>query len=392
MVREGYDLASDLLESLPNDGDGGSSNQRPILLSAAKPPTGTVELASSTINTELSQAVLSQMTNSMSAHNFWQLQSPYITSGSKLLAARNPMLSTAQVSTLICSKPQLDMAAQVSSPLIQRHTQPQFQVQQRQRHRHHMQSHPMVGQLGLIAGSPVTLQLGGAHGANFNFESLENSTGQMPSTPNISGGRMHCTDNAGQTNTLSCNKWVGNDSKQPLGLNPDITDTFLSEMWAAEGHGRARALASGVPIRWNAAGAVPVDSPNIPELSHMLSNKHWQQLGIHEQNMQNPQIWMLQQQHELQSPIQHPEVTSSPNLAGSPSSQVAIPGPIRRNAAGSVLMDSRNIPESSYILNKKQQQQLGVHEQNMQESTGADAAMAARVAITDPASRSDRLI
>lgn len=70
MVREGYDLASDLLESLPNDGDGGSSNQPPILLSAAKPPTGTFELASLTTNSELSQAVLSQMTNSMSAHNF----------------------------------------------------------------------------------------------------------------------------------------------------------------------------------------------------------------------------------------------------------------------------------------------------------------------------------
>lgn len=276
------------------------------------------------------------------------------------------MLSTAQVSTLICSKPQLDIAVQVSSPPIQRHTQPQFQVQQRQRQRYHMQTHPIVGQLGLIAGSPVTLQLGGAHGGNFSFESLENSTGYMPSTPNILGGRMHCTDNAGQTNNLSGNKWVGNDSKQLLGLNPDNTDTFFSETWAGEGHGRARALANGVPIWWNAAGAVPMDSPNFPELSHILSNKHWQHLGIHEQNMQNPQIWMQQQQHELQSPIQHPEVTSLSNLAGSPSSQVAIPGPIGRNAAGAVLMDSRNIPESSYTLNKKQQQQLGVHEENMQ--------------------------
>lgn len=171
-----------------------------------------------------------------------------------------------------------------------------------------------MGELGPTPGGLVTLQLGGGTQwfENFSLESFGTGTGAY--RPNVSERHMPWFDNVGQSNNLSRNMWVRNDSKQLLGLNPNNMDTVLSELRAVEGHGRGRDSASGIPsptLR-NADGVVPMNCPSFPELSHALSNQQWQQLGItQQQRMRNPQIGM-----------QQPVATSLSNLAGSPSTQV----------------------------------------------------------------------
>ncbi|XP_048318216.1 protein PHYTOCHROME-DEPENDENT LATE-FLOWERING isoform X3 [Ziziphus jujuba] len=321
MVREGYRLASDQLESVPLNSYGGSSSQLQNVIRTATPSTGTVQLPLSTLNPGSSHVMLSQSTNSMSAHNFMQLLSQTTFSGSKLLPAGNA-LSASYFSRYFLSKPQLDMAAQVSSlpphwqQILSKDANFQFQLQQKQRQQL-MQRKTTMGEL--TAGGLGAFHLGcGNQGLrNFSLGSIDNDTATMGSRPKVLEKHTPWIGNAGQSNNLGSNTGSINDSNYLLGLNSN-SSTTLPEARAVEG--QVLALPSGMPRN---ASVFLMDSPNFREISSTLGNKQRQCLDIHQKKMQSPQLQMHQQQQELRSPIQHPEAIGFAKLVGSASSQVS---------------------------------------------------------------------
>lgn len=299
MVREGYHLVSDQLESMPLNCYGGFSSQLQNVNRTATPSTGTVELPLSTLNPGSSHVMLSQMTNSISAHNFMQLLSQTTFSGSELLPAENAQ-SASYFSRYFWPKPQLDMAAQVSSipphwqQILSKDANFQFQVQQNQRQQQLMQRTTIVEELDPTAVGLGTLQFGAGNQGlrNFSIGTIGNDTTMMGSRLKVLEGNMPWTwmGNAGQSNNLGSNKWNINDSKQLLGLDAN-NSTVLSELRAVEG--QALALPSVTSVQRNASVFL-MDSPNIRGISSTLGNQQRQRQDIHQKKMQSPQLQMQQ--------------------------------------------------------------------------------------------------
>ncbi|KAK2635295.1 hypothetical protein Ddye_030087 [Dipteronia dyeriana] len=293
MVREGYCLIRDRIESTPLHDDGCSSTQQVTVMCGVTPAAEAFKLPFSTLTPGPSTSMVTPITKSIQAVNCRPLPSLKLLSEGHSLPSGN-IQTTQHLSGSNLSKMELDIATQVS-PQQQQHWQQNLnknahlQFQMMQRHRQAQQNQliqrmAMAGGLGAAAGGPGMVHYGeGIRGhANIGPGSLSNvmSTGGSIEVPR--GGQIPWNCNGSQFNNIGSNVPSSSDSRQFFSGTSDNEVQVLATMTTADSQGRA--LMGGYSFQRNASNMpLPMQTPSIQDMGYLLSNQQ-----ILPQNQQMP--------------------------------------------------------------------------------------------------------
>ncbi|KAF2317822.1 hypothetical protein GH714_041137 [Hevea brasiliensis] len=307
LEKEGYRIARDHIQPMVLNSDGQSSSQHPAVFQCDTAACGSVLQSSPTLIPGPSASTLRPMKSRMSARSSWQLSSQNIQSRSPLLPPVNFQLPFQSLSNNL-SKPQLDIAAQVSPmnpqwpEILNKHAHLQFQMMQRQRQQEQlMQKKTLLGGLDAAMGSPDIMQLdGNIHRIGDAVMALE---GPMNSPQR---GQVPWIGNLGQFNNLGSNISSLNERKKCFGMMSDHPSSLLAKLGLGAPEAVGGAMMNRIPIQ-RSSGGVQMQRPTIPDMAFLSQN----------QPLPQPQI-----QQQLQMPYSQQQAGRLAEHVSSPLGQV----------------------------------------------------------------------
>ncbi|XP_057988228.1 protein PHYTOCHROME-DEPENDENT LATE-FLOWERING [Hevea brasiliensis] len=307
LEKEGYRIARDHIQPMVLNSDGQSSSQHPAVFQCDTAACGSVLQSSPTLIPGPSASTLRPMKSRMSARSSWQLSSQNIQSRSPLLPPVNFQLPFQSLSNNL-SKPQLDIAAQVSPmnpqwpEILNKHAHLQFQMMQRQRQQEQlMQKKTLLGGLDAAMGSPDIMQLdGNIHRIGDAVMALE---GPMNSPQR---GQVPWIGNLGQFNNLGSNISSLNERKKCFGMMSDHPSSLLAKLGLGAPEAVGGAMMNRIPIQ-RSSGGVQMQRPTIPDMAFLSQN----------QPLPQPQV-----QQQLQMPYSQQQAGRLAEHVSSPLGQV----------------------------------------------------------------------
>ncbi|KAK0575287.1 hypothetical protein LWI29_036703 [Acer saccharum] len=276
MVREGYCLVRDRIESTPLRNDGCSSTQQVTVTCGVTPAAEAFKLPSTP---GPSTSMVTPITKSIQAVNCRPLPSLKLLSEGRSLPSGN-IQTTQQLSGSNLSKMELDISTQVSpqqqnwEQSLHKNAHLQFQMMQRQRQAQQnqlIQRMTMAGGLGAAAGM-VHYGEGIRGHANIGPGSLGNvmNTGGSIQVPR--GGQIPWNPNGSQFNNIGSNVPSSSDGRQFFSGTSDNEVQVLATTRTADSQGRA--LIGGYPFQRNASNVpLPMQTPSIQDMAYLLSNQ-----------------------------------------------------------------------------------------------------------------------
>ncbi|KAI9170042.1 hypothetical protein LWI28_021572 [Acer negundo] len=270
MVREGYCLVCDRIESTPLRNDGCSSTQQ-VTVTCGVTPAAEAFPGPST-------SMVTPITKSIQAVNCRPLPSLKLLSEGHSLPSGN-IQTTQQLSRSNLSELELDIATQVSpqqqnwQQSLHKNAHLQFQMMQRQRQAQKNQLRQrmtMVGGLGADAGMAHYGEgiRGHASIGPGSFSNVMNTGGsiQVPR-----GGQIPWNRNGSQFNNIGSNVPSSSDSRQFFSGTSDNEVQVLATRTADS---QGRALIGGYPFQRNASNVpLPMQTPSIQDMAYLLSNQ-----------------------------------------------------------------------------------------------------------------------